>query len=42
VERPGPKLTEALDAAGVDAATRKRVVRDTAEALFRTSGSGQV
>jgi len=36
VERPGPKLTEALDASGVDAASRKRVVRDTAEALFRT------
>jgi aminocarboxymuconate-semialdehyde decarboxylase len=37
VERPGPKLTAALDATGVDAAARKAVVRDTAEALFRTA-----
>lgn len=36
VERPGPKLTEALDSLSLDGATRKRVVRDTAEALFRT------
>lgn len=39
VERPGPKLTEALDATGVDATTRRRIVRDTAESLFRTTGS---
>jgi len=36
VERPAPKLTDALDATGIDAASRKRVVRDTAECLFRT------
>src|SRR5690606_14450117 len=36
VERPAPKLTAALDATGVDAASRRRVVRETAEALFRT------
>jgi len=39
VERPGPKLTEALDTLGLDASTRKRVVRDTAEALFRTGSA---
>ena len=38
IERQGPKLTEALDATGVDAATRSMVVRKTAEALFRTAG----
>ena len=38
VERKAPKLTAALDATGVDAATRKKVVRETAEALFRTAG----
>lgn len=36
VERPGPKLTEALDTLGLDPASRRRVVRDTAAALFRT------
>ncbi|MBI3043973.1 MAG: amidohydrolase [Betaproteobacteria bacterium] len=38
VERPGPKLTDALDATGVDAASRKTIVRTTAESLFRTTG----
>lgn len=37
VERPGAKLTDALDATGVDAGTRRMVVRDTAETLFRTT-----
>lgn len=37
VERPGPRLTEALDATGIDAASRKMIVRDTAESLFRTA-----
>ncbi|HUF81593.1 MAG TPA: amidohydrolase family protein [Burkholderiales bacterium] len=41
VERPGPKLTESLDAAGIDARARKMVVRDTAESLFRTAGAGK-
>jgi len=36
VERPGPKLTEALDTLNLDAASRRGVVRDTAETLFRT------
>jgi aminocarboxymuconate-semialdehyde decarboxylase len=36
VERPGPKLTDALDATGIDAAARRRVLRETAESLFRT------
>jgi aminocarboxymuconate-semialdehyde decarboxylase len=36
VERPGPKLTAALDATGVDAATRRKIVRETAESMFRT------
>jgi aminocarboxymuconate-semialdehyde decarboxylase len=36
VERPGPRLTEALETTGVDAASRRAIVRDTAEALFRT------
>ena len=39
VERPGPKLTDALDATGIDAVTRRMIVRDTGEALFRTSSS---
>jgi aminocarboxymuconate-semialdehyde decarboxylase len=38
VERPGPKLTESLDAAGIDASARKMIVRDTAESLFGTAG----
>jgi len=38
VERPGPKLTESLDATGIDAGSRKMIVRDTAESLFRTAG----
>lgn len=38
VERPGPKLTDALDATGVSAAARDSIVRKTAEALFRTAG----
>ncbi|MGZ9014402.1 MAG: amidohydrolase family protein, partial [Burkholderiales bacterium] len=37
VERPGPRLTDALDATSIDAAGRRMVVRDTAEALFRTA-----
>lgn len=41
VERPGPKLTDALDAAGVDAGTRKKIVRDTAESLFRTAAGAK-
>jgi hypothetical protein len=36
VERPGPRLTDALDAAGLDDLSRRRVVRETAAALFRT------
>lgn len=36
VERPGPKLTAALDATGVDAAARRRIVRDNAETIFHT------
>ena len=39
VERPGPRLTDALDATGVDAAARRCVVRETAETLFRTTAS---
>jgi aminocarboxymuconate-semialdehyde decarboxylase len=38
VERPGPKLTDALDAVGLDAASRRRVLRDTAESLFQARG----
>ncbi|MBI3918910.1 MAG: amidohydrolase family protein [Betaproteobacteria bacterium] len=38
VERPGHKLTESLDATGIDAKARKMIVRDTAESLFRTTG----
>lgn len=41
VERPGPRLTDALDATGIDAAERRMVVRDTAESLFRTTRSAQ-
>jgi aminocarboxymuconate-semialdehyde decarboxylase len=37
VERPGPKLTDALDATGVDAATRRMIVRDTAASIFKTT-----
>lgn len=37
VERPAPKLTDALDATGIGAAARKSIVRDTAESLFRTA-----
>jgi aminocarboxymuconate-semialdehyde decarboxylase len=37
VERPGPKLTDALDATGVDATSRRKIVRDTAETIFRTT-----
>lgn len=37
VERPGAKLTDALDATGIDAKTRANVVRHTAESLFRTT-----
>ena len=35
VERPGPRLTDALDETRVDAAARRMIVRDTAESLFR-------
>jgi aminocarboxymuconate-semialdehyde decarboxylase len=38
VERRGPRLTNALDATGIDDAARRMIVRDTAEALFRTTG----
>jgi aminocarboxymuconate-semialdehyde decarboxylase len=43
VERPGSRLTDALDATGIDAAGRKMIVRDTAESLFRvpTIGRGE-
>jgi hypothetical protein len=41
VERPGPKLTDAPDATGIGAAARKSIVRDTAEALFRTSAGAR-
>lgn len=34
---PGPRLTDALDATGIDAAGRRMIVRDTAESLFRTT-----
>lgn len=37
VERPGPTLTAALDATGIKAAARKKVVRETAESIFRTA-----
>jgi aminocarboxymuconate-semialdehyde decarboxylase len=37
VERPGPRLTDALDATGIDAAGRRMIVRDTAESLFKTA-----
>ena len=37
VERPGPKLTDALDATGIDGAARRSVLRDTAESIFRTT-----
>ncbi len=36
VERSVGRLTDALDESGVDAAARRRVVRDTAELLFKT------
>lgn len=36
VERPGPRLTDALDATGIDAAGRRMIVRDTAASLFKT------
>ena len=39
VERPGPKLTDALDATGIDARSRKMIVRDTAESIFRTAAA---
>jgi aminocarboxymuconate-semialdehyde decarboxylase len=35
VERPGPKLTDALEASDVDAAGRRQVVRENALALFK-------
>src|SRR5262245_15765064 len=35
VERKAPHLLEALDGSGIDAAGRKKVVRETAAALFR-------
>ena len=41
VERPGPKLTEALDATGVDPRTRRMIVRDTAESIFRTTAGAK-
>jgi len=37
VERPGPRLTDALDETGVDPSSRRMIVRDTAESLFKTS-----
>ncbi len=36
VERPGPKLTDALDASGVDPVSRQQVLRANAERIFRT------
>ena len=38
-ERSGLKLTDALDATGVDGATRNKVVRETAQSLFRIGNS---
>ena len=38
VERKAPHLLEALDATGIDAAGRKKVVRETAAGLFRIPG----
>jgi hypothetical protein len=35
-ERKAPKLTVALDATGIDAADRRKVVHETARAIFRT------
>ena len=35
-EQAGPRLTDALDQTGVDAATRRMVLHETAEALFKT------
>jgi aminocarboxymuconate-semialdehyde decarboxylase len=40
VERPGPRLTESLDATGIDVRARKMIVRETAETLFRTATAG--
>ena len=37
VERPGPRLTDALNATGVDGGARRRIVRETAESVFRTA-----
>jgi aminocarboxymuconate-semialdehyde decarboxylase len=39
VERKAPHLLEALDGTGIDAAGRKRVVRETAQALFKVADS---
>ena len=33
----GPRLTDTLDATGIDADARRGVVRETAESLFRTT-----
>lgn len=41
VERPGPKLTDALDATGIDARARNTIVRETAQSLFRTAGGAK-
>ena len=41
VERKSVKLTAALDAAGVDAAARKKVVHETAHSIFRTGNPGK-
>src|SRR5690606_21090785 len=40
VERPAPKLTDALDSLALDAVSHRRVLRDTAQSLFRTEGEG--
>lgn len=40
-ERGGIKLTGALDASGIDAAGRRRVLRETARELFRIGASGR-
>jgi aminocarboxymuconate-semialdehyde decarboxylase len=37
VERKSPKLTSALDATGIDAASRRKVVHETATAIFKTA-----
>lgn len=40
-ERPGAGITKALEETGEDEATRRLVLRDTAEALFRTTAAAR-